>query len=95
MGQLTNLYVSESYQGLIKLADSTTGVTGTLQYTQDGVGNNLPLQISATQVNITGSFTVNGVAFSGGTNGTSGTSGANGTSGSSGTNGVSGSSGSS
>jgi hypothetical protein len=61
MGQLTNLYVSESYQGLIKLADSTTGVTGTLQYTQDGVGNNLPIQISATQVNITGSFTVNGV----------------------------------
>jgi hypothetical protein len=98
MGQLTNLYVSESYQGLIKLADSTTGVTGTLQYTQDGVGNNLPIQISSTQVNITGSFTVNGVAFSGGTNGTSGTSGANGTSGSSGssgTNGVSGSAGSS
>jgi hypothetical protein len=61
MGQLTNLYVSESYQGLIKLADSTTGVTGTLQYTQDGVGNNLPIQISTTQVNITGSLTVNGL----------------------------------
>ena len=60
MGQLTNLYVSQSYQGLIKLADSTTGVTGTLQYTQDGVGNNLPLQISTTTVNITGSFLVNG-----------------------------------
>ena len=40
MGQLTNLYVSESYQGLLKLTDSTTGVTGTLQYVQDGVGNN-------------------------------------------------------
>ena len=61
MGQLTNLYVSESYQGLIKLANSTTGVTGTLQYTQDGLGNNLPLQISTSSVNITGSFTVNGL----------------------------------
>ena len=60
MGQLTNLYVSESYQGLIKLANSTTGVTGTLQYTQDGVGNNLPIQISTSSVNISGSFTVNG-----------------------------------
>ena len=64
MGQLTNLYVSESYQGLIKLADSTTGVTGTLQYTQDGVGNNLPIQISTSSVNITGSFTVNGQPIS-------------------------------
>ena len=90
MGQLTNLYVSQSYQGLIKLADSTTGVTSTLQYTQDGVGNNLPLQISETQVNITGSFTVNGVPFTNGTNGTSGTSGANGTSGSSGSSGTNG-----
>ena len=61
MGQLTNLYVSQSYQGLIKLANSTTGVTGTLQYTQDGLGNNLPLQISTSSVNITGSFTVNGL----------------------------------
>jgi fibronectin-binding autotransporter adhesin len=64
MGQLTNLYVSQSYQGLIKLADSTTGVTNTLQYTQDGVGNNLPIQISTTQVNITGSFLVNGQPIS-------------------------------
>jgi hypothetical protein len=61
MGQLTNLYVSQSYQGLIKLANSTTGVTGTLQYTQDGLGNNLPIQISTSSVNITGSFTVNGL----------------------------------
>ena len=52
MGQLTNLYVSESYQGLIKLANSTTGVTSTLQYTQDGLGNNLPLQISTSSVNL-------------------------------------------
>jgi hypothetical protein len=64
MGQLTNLYVSQSYQGLIKLANSTTGVTNTLQYTQDGLGNNLPIQISTSSVNITGSFTVNGQPIS-------------------------------
>jgi hypothetical protein len=57
MGQLTNLFVSESYQGLIKLTDSTTGVTSTLQNVTDGLGNNLPIQVSDTQVIITGSIT--------------------------------------
>lgn len=56
MGQLTNLFVSESYQGLIKLANSTTGVTENLQYLQDGLGNNLPIQVSSTEVTITGSI---------------------------------------
>lgn len=56
MGQLTNLYVSESYQGLIKLTDSTSGVTGTLQYIQDGLGNRLPMQMSTSSVSITGSL---------------------------------------
>jgi hypothetical protein len=60
MGQLTNLYVSESYQGLLKMTNSTTGVTGTLQTVQTGDGTNTPLQISQTQVNISGSLTVNG-----------------------------------
>jgi len=61
MGQLTNLYVSESYQGLLKLTDSTTGLTPTLQSVQDGLGGNSPLQISQTQINISGSLTVNGI----------------------------------
>ena len=56
MGQLTNLFVSESYQGLLKLTDSTTGVTATLQYVQDGIGNDLPIQVSSTEVIITGSL---------------------------------------
>ncbi len=56
MGQLTNLYVSQSYQGLLKLANSTTGVTGTLQYVQDGVGNNIPMLVSTSSVVISGSF---------------------------------------
>jgi hypothetical protein len=65
MGQLTNLYVSESYQGLLKLTDSTTGLTSTLQTVQDGLGGNSPLQISRTQVNISGTFTVNGAPVGG------------------------------
>ena len=60
MGQLTNLYVSQSYQGLLKMTDSTNGLTNTLQTVQTGDGDNSPLQMSLTQVNITGSLTVNG-----------------------------------
>jgi len=65
MGQLTNQYVSQSYQGLLKLDDSTTGVTGTLQYVQDGVGNNLPIQVSTSSVSITGSFFGDGSGLTG------------------------------
>ena len=60
MGQLTNQYVSQSYQGLLKMTDSTTGVTATLQTVQTGDGTDTPLQISKTEVNISGSLTVNG-----------------------------------
>ncbi len=65
MGQLTNLYVSESYQGLLKLANSTTGVTGTLQYVQDGNGNNIPMLVSTSSVVITGSFRGDGSGLTG------------------------------
>jgi hypothetical protein len=65
MGQLTNLYVSESYQGLLKLANSTTGVTGTLQYVQDGLGNNIPMLVSTSSVVITGSFRGDGSGLTG------------------------------
>lgn len=64
MGQLTNLYVSQSYQGLLKMTDSTNGLTNTLQTVQTGDGDNSPLQMSLTQVNITGSLTVNGQPIS-------------------------------
>ena len=60
MGQLTNLYVSSSYQGLLKMTNSATGVTSTLQTVQTGDGTNTPLQISQTEVNISGSLTING-----------------------------------
>lgn len=64
MGQLNNLYVSSSFQGLLKMTDSTSGLTSTLQTVQGGDGSNSPLQMSLTQVNISGSFTVNGSPIS-------------------------------
>jgi len=65
MGQLNNLYVSSSFQGLLKMADSTNGLTNTLQTVQSGDGDNSPLQMSLTQVNISGSLFVNGVQITG------------------------------
>ena len=93
MSQLNNLFVSSSYQGLLKLTDSTNGLTNTLQYVQDGSGNNGPLQMSLTSMNLTGSIFINNIPVTGTTSGTSGTSGSSGSSGSDGTSGTSGSSG--
>ena len=60
MGQLTNQFVSQSYQGLLNLANANTGFTANLQTITDGLGGSSPLQMSQTQVNISGTFTVNG-----------------------------------
>jgi hypothetical protein len=95
MGALNNLYVSSSFQGLLKMTNSATGLTNTLQTIEAGDGSDSPLQMSLTQVNISGSFTINNLPFSGSTSGTAGTSGTSGTSGSSGSAGTSGTSGSS
>jgi hypothetical protein len=94
MGALNNLYVSSSFQGLLKMTDSTNGLTNTLQTIQTGDGDNSPLQMSLTSVNISGSFFINNVPITNGSSGTSGTSGVAGSSGTSGTNGSSGQSGS-
>ena len=59
MGQLTNQYVSSSYQGLLKMTNSTTGVTGTLQTVQTGDGTDTPLQLSQTEIGISGSIKTN------------------------------------
>ncbi len=64
MGQLTNQFVSQSYQGLLNLANTNTGFTTNLQTITDGLGGSSPLQISQTQVNISGAFTVNGSPIS-------------------------------
>ena len=94
MGQLNNLFVSSSYQGLLKMTDSTNGLTNTLQTVQTGDGDNSPLQMSLTAINISGSFYLNGVLVTGTTSGTSGTSGSSGSNGTDGSSGTSGSSGS-
>ena len=94
MGQLNNLFVSSSYQGLLKMTDSTNGLTNTLQTVQTGDGHNSPLQMSLTEVNISGSFYLNNVLVTGTTSGTSGTSGSSGSNGTDGSSGTSGSSGS-
>jgi hypothetical protein len=56
MGNLTSKYIKDTYDGLIKLTDETSGVKATLQPLQDGVGNDLPIQVSSTEVVITGSL---------------------------------------
>ena len=95
MGQLNNLYVSSSFQGLLKMTDSSQGLTNTLQTIQTGDGDNSPLQMSLTEVNISGSFFINNVPITNGTDGTSGTSGSSGSDGSSGTSGSNGTDGTS
>jgi hypothetical protein len=50
MSSLTSQQINDTYAGLIKLADSTTGITDNFQYIQDGLGNNLPLQVKNGQI---------------------------------------------
>jgi hypothetical protein len=65
MSALTGNNVKDTYQGLLKLANSYTGVTGTLQYVQDGLGNNIPMLVSTSSVVITGSFRGDGSGLTG------------------------------
>jgi hypothetical protein len=50
MSTLTSQQINDSYQGLLKLADSTTGITSSLQTIQDGLGNDLPIKIKNNQI---------------------------------------------
>jgi hypothetical protein len=45
MSSLFNTQIKDTYQGLLKLADSSTGITENLQAIQDGLGNNTGLRI--------------------------------------------------
>lgn len=56
MGNLTNKYIKDTYDGLIKLKDEYNGVKPELQPLQDGLGNDLPAQVSTTEFIITGSL---------------------------------------
>jgi hypothetical protein len=46
MGTLTGQQINNTYDGLLKLEDSTTGITSTYQQIQDGLGNNTNTRIS-------------------------------------------------
>lgn len=50
MSSLFNTQIKDTYQGLLKLANSTTGITSTLQAVEDGLGNNTGLRISTSQL---------------------------------------------
>jgi hypothetical protein len=63
MSSLQNLQISLTFPGLIKTNDESA-ITGTLKTLQDGAGNNLPIEVSTTGVNFTG--TVTGIPASGG-----------------------------
>jgi len=46
MSTLTGQQIKDTYDGLLKLQDSTAGITGNLQPIQDGLGNNTGSRIS-------------------------------------------------
>jgi hypothetical protein len=50
MSTLTGQQIQNTYQGLLKLADSTTGITSSLQAIQDGIGNNTGLKLASNQL---------------------------------------------
>ena len=56
MGNLTGKRIDLTFDGLIKTNDEQP-IDGTLKTLQDGVGNNLPIQVSTTTVNFTGIVT--------------------------------------
>lgn len=89
---LTGQQIKNTYPGVINIG--ATGLTGSLQTLTDGLGHPLPMQVSNTTVNFTGTVTgISGTSGTSGTSGVSGTSGISGMNGTSGTSGVSGTSG--
>jgi hypothetical protein len=59
---LTGLTPATTYDALIKVGDNGP-IDGTLKVLSDGLGTNLPMEVSTTGVNLTGSPTVNSVAI--------------------------------
>lgn len=50
MSNLTSLNINQSYQGLLNLADSTTGITSNPQQIQDGLGNDTGIKIGTNRL---------------------------------------------
>ena len=56
MGDLTNKQISQTYDALIQTGTDNP-IDGTLRPLQDGLGNELPIEVSTTGVNFTGTVT--------------------------------------
>jgi hypothetical protein len=52
MATLSGQTIQSTYQGLLKLADSTSGLTSTLQSLEDGLGNATTMKVSTGRTNI-------------------------------------------
>jgi hypothetical protein len=50
MSALTGNQIKDTYQGLLKLEDSSTGITSSFQSVQDGLGNDTGLRIATGQL---------------------------------------------
>jgi hypothetical protein len=50
MSNLTGQQINQTYDGLLNLQDSTTGITSTFQQIQDGLGNNTNTRISTSGI---------------------------------------------
>lgn len=60
MSNLSNQYISSSYQSLLNLQGAGSGLTANLQAVQDGLGVTTPISLSTTEVLISGSLTMSG-----------------------------------
>ena len=61
MATLTGKQIANSYKQLLQIGTDNSGIVSTLQDVQDGEGNNAPLQLSNSTVNINGTLALNGV----------------------------------
>ena len=64
MATLNGKTIDSTYEGLIKTSDEAA-IDGTLKNLQDGLGNDLPMQVSTTGVNFTGDLDVTGATVIG------------------------------
>ncbi len=63
MATLTGTQIANTYKQLLQVGSGNNGLTASVQSVQDGQGNNSPLQLSQSAVNIDGTFQLNGVTL--------------------------------
>ena len=66
MGNLSNLYISQSYQSLIHLGTNNQLVSGTMTQLQDGLGNSLNVYVDGTNISSSGNIYAANITGSGG-----------------------------